>query len=55
MSQLPPLEPRTPEENLADFRKFFGDDLTQARQEARRLRSQDQPEEEPTTRSPITP
>ena len=28
MSQIPPLEPRTPQENLADFRRFFGDDLT---------------------------
>jgi hypothetical protein len=27
MSQIPPLQPRTPEENLADFRKFFGNDL----------------------------
>jgi len=27
MGQLPPLEPRTPEANLADFRKFFGSDL----------------------------
>jgi hypothetical protein len=27
MGQLPPLEPRSPEENLADFRKFFGGDL----------------------------
>jgi Protein of unknown function (DUF1570) len=28
MSQIPPLEPRTPDQNLADFRRFFGDDLT---------------------------
>jgi Protein of unknown function (DUF1570) len=28
MGQLPPLQPRTPEQNLADFRKIFGDDLT---------------------------
>ncbi len=28
MSQIPPLQPRTPEENLAEFRRFFGDDLT---------------------------
>ena len=28
MSQIPPLEPRTPEQNLAEFRRFFGDDLT---------------------------
>ena len=27
MSQVPPLQPRTPEENLAEFRRFFGDDL----------------------------
>ena len=27
MSQMPPLEPRTPEDHLAEFRKFFGDDL----------------------------
>jgi len=27
MGQLPPLEPRSPEEHLADFRKFFGADL----------------------------
>jgi hypothetical protein len=27
MSQMPPLEPRTPAEQLAEFRKFFGDDL----------------------------
>ncbi len=27
MSQMPPLEPRTPEQHLAEFRKFFGDDL----------------------------
>ena len=27
MSQMPPLEPRTPEEHLAEFRKFFGEDL----------------------------
>ena len=27
MNQLPPLEPRSPEQHLADFRKFFGDDL----------------------------
>ncbi len=26
MSQMPPLEPRTPEQHLAEFRKFFGDD-----------------------------
>ena len=25
MSQIPPLEPRTPEENLAEFRKFFNE------------------------------
>ena len=24
---MPPLEPRTPEQHLAEFRKFFGDDL----------------------------
>jgi hypothetical protein len=28
MSQIPPLQPRSPEENLAEFRKFFGGDLT---------------------------
>jgi hypothetical protein len=28
MSQIPPLEARTPQENLADFRRFFGDDLS---------------------------
>ena len=28
MSQIPPLQPRTPEENLAEFRRYFGDDLT---------------------------
>ncbi len=27
MGQLPPLEPRSPEDHLADFRKFFGHDL----------------------------
>ncbi len=27
MGQLPPLEPRSPAEHLADFRKFFGHDL----------------------------
>jgi Protein of unknown function (DUF1570) len=27
MSQLPPLEPRTPDDNLAEFRRFFTDDL----------------------------
>ncbi|HZW33531.1 MAG TPA: DUF1570 domain-containing protein [Isosphaeraceae bacterium] len=27
MSQMPPLAPRTPEDHLAEFRKFFGDDL----------------------------
>jgi hypothetical protein len=27
MSQMPPLEPRTPEQHLAEFRKFFGEDL----------------------------
>ncbi len=27
MSQIPPLEPRTPDEHLAEFRKAFGDDL----------------------------
>jgi hypothetical protein len=27
MSRMPPLEPRTPEWHLAEFRKFFGDDL----------------------------
>jgi hypothetical protein len=27
MSQAPPLHPRTPEDHLAEFRKFFGDDL----------------------------
>src|SRR5262249_49549981 len=27
MSQMPPLEPRTPEEHLIEFRKSFGDDL----------------------------
>jgi hypothetical protein len=27
MSQMPPLEPRAPEQHLAEFRKFFGDDL----------------------------
>jgi hypothetical protein len=27
MSQMPPLEPRTPEEHLIEFRKAFGDDL----------------------------
>ena len=28
MSQIPPFEPRTPEENLAEFRKFFVEDLS---------------------------
>jgi hypothetical protein len=28
MSQIPPLEHRTPEQNLAEFRRFFGDDLS---------------------------
>jgi hypothetical protein len=27
MSQMPPLQPRTPGEHLAEFRRFFGDDL----------------------------
>jgi len=27
MSQVPPLQPRTPQENLAEFRKFFEGDL----------------------------
>ena len=27
MSQIPPLEPRTPEDHLAEFRKAFGADL----------------------------
>jgi len=27
MSQIPPLEPRTPEDHLAEFRKVFGSDL----------------------------
>ena len=27
MSQIPPLEPRTPEDHLAEFRKAFGSDL----------------------------
>ncbi len=27
MSQLPPLEPRSPDEHLAEFRRAFGDDL----------------------------
>jgi hypothetical protein len=27
MSQVPPLEPRTPEQQLAEFCKFFGEDL----------------------------
>jgi hypothetical protein len=27
LSQIPPLHPRTPTENLAEFRRFFGDDL----------------------------
>jgi hypothetical protein len=27
MSQMPPLEPRTPQQHLAEFRKYFGDDL----------------------------
>ena len=27
MSQVPPLQPRTPDENLAEFRRFFGEDL----------------------------
>lgn len=26
MSRMPPLEPRTPEQHLAEFRKFFGDE-----------------------------
>ncbi len=34
MSQMPPLEPRTPEEHLAEFRKFFGDDLAKVDKEA---------------------
>jgi Protein of unknown function (DUF1570) len=28
MSQIPPLGARTPQQNLADFRRFFGEDLT---------------------------
>jgi hypothetical protein len=28
MSQIPPLQARTPQENLAEFRRFFGSDLT---------------------------
>jgi hypothetical protein len=28
MSQVPPLQARSPEENLAEFRRFFGADLT---------------------------
>ena len=28
MSQIPPLQPRTPEEHLAEFRKFFVEDLS---------------------------
>jgi hypothetical protein len=28
MSQILPMQPRTPEENLAEFRKYFGSDLT---------------------------
>jgi hypothetical protein len=28
MSQVPPLEPRTPQETLAEFTSIFGDDLT---------------------------
>jgi hypothetical protein len=27
MSEVPPLEPRTPEDNLAEFRKYFGSDI----------------------------
>src|SRR5262249_21282254 len=27
LGQVPPLHPRTPAEHLAEFRKFFGDDL----------------------------
>ncbi len=27
MSEIPPLEPRTPEEHLAEFQKAFGQDL----------------------------
>jgi hypothetical protein len=28
LNQLPPLAPRSPQQQLADFRKFFGEDLT---------------------------
>ena len=28
MSQLAPMQPRTPDQHLAEFRKFFGDDLS---------------------------
>jgi uncharacterized protein DUF1570 len=34
MSQMPPLEPRTPEAHLAEFRKFFGDDMAKIDKEA---------------------
>ncbi len=27
MSRIPPMQPRTPQENLDEFRKFFGDDM----------------------------
>jgi len=33
MGQIPPLQPRTPEEHLAEFRKFFVEDLSKLRQE----------------------
>ncbi len=34
MSQMPPLEPRTPDQQLAEFRKFFGDDLARVDRKA---------------------
>ncbi len=33
LNQLPPFEPRSPEQQLADFRKFFGDDLAKVDKE----------------------
>ncbi len=46
MSQVPPLKPRTPQENLAVFREFFGADLSKLDKQPRRIRSQAQLEKE---------
>jgi hypothetical protein len=34
MSAMPPLERRTPEQHLAEFRRFFGDDLSKVEKKA---------------------